>query len=300
MMSSNNNSLLQTALAECAGGATAGAIADFVLYGVDSAKVRKQTTPSKASAGSNVSILFRGLIPTIAFGSVPVFGSFFFIYAPIRDILIDTYGQNTTMVLPLASAICAIPATIIGVPADVIKKHLVLGIDTNVQSAISSVVRTHGYQGLFAGWHVNLIRDLPFAGVKIGLYEWFIGIYKNQFMYKNHNNNDNNNGRVPTCAVAGCGIASGVCCAVLTCPLDVVNTRIKADRAPSTHIMKVATQILKEEGPKALFRGVILRSAVLGVGSSIFWPIQRHVSHYLNPTVGGNFRGNELDRLTEF
>ena len=277
---------LQTACAECAGGAAAGAIADFVLYAIDSAKVRKQSKPvvvtvnnGSSTKSNNIKILFRGLVPTIALGSVPVFGSFFFIYAPIRDVMMENGYQQF---LPVASAICAIPATIIGVPADVIKKHLVLGIDDNVSTAISSVVKSRGYRGLFAGWHVNLIRDLPFAAVKIGLYEKFIETYKNHYLDQEigNNNNNNNTVKIPTHAVAGCGIASGICCAILTCPLDVVNTRIKADRAPSLRIIKVMKQIMYKEGIQALFRGVVLRSAVLGVGSSIFWPIQHHVSHY--------------------
>jgi hypothetical protein len=263
--------LLETALAESAGGAAAGAIADCVLYAVDSAKVRSQSA-SAAGSKHGVSVLFRGLVPTIALGSVPVFGSFFFIYAPLRDILME---NGYSKWLPLASVVCAIPATVIGVPADVIKKHLVLGIDADVRAAVSHVVANHGYKGLFAGWHVNLIRDLPFAGVKIGLYEYFVETYKSVYAIEGNT--------LPTHAVAGAGVASGVCCAVLTCPLDVVNTRIKADRASSVQIRKVFQEIVRKEGVRALFRGVVLRSAVLGFGSSIFWPIQRTVSEHLNP-----------------
>ena len=93
------------------------------------------------------------------------------------------------------------------------------------------------------------------------------GLSDRHTLFSNKNNYDV---KIPTYAVAGCGIASGICCAVLTCPLDVVNTRIKADRAPSLRIVKVMKQIIQKEGIPALFRGVLLRSAVLGVGSSIF------------------------------
>ena len=63
-------------------------------------------------------------------------------------------------------------------------------------------------------------------------------------------------------------------------------------------------QIIQKEGIPALFRGVLLRSAVLGVGSSIFWPIQRHVSQYLYPRTAKELESSKssslLDRLTEF
>lgn len=110
--------LLQTSIAEAIGGATAGVVADTVLYAVDSAKVRRQTAPvaieQLSSSSSSIRdqasavnsswmrrwnnaivnikhpktffrqnrILFRGLVPTVTLGSVPIFGSFFLLYAP--------------------------------------------------------------------------------------------------------------------------------------------------------------------------------------------------------------------------
>jgi solute carrier family 25 S-adenosylmethionine transporter 26 len=266
--------LLQTALAEATGGAVAGVVADTVLYAIDSAKVRAQSKPV-AGAGTGISILFRGLVPTILLGSVPVFGIFFFVYAPIRDTLRE---EGCSQFLPIASTVCAVPATIVGVPADVLKKRLVLGMDPTITQAIQHVTAKQGWRGLFAGWHVNLIRDLPFAGVKIGLYEWFVYQWRSQYQLPT------NHPITPTGA-ALCGVASGVCCAVLTCPLDVVNTRIKAGgvESMSSSMVQVASQIVKKEGIPALFRGVGMRSIVLGIGSSIFWPIQRTVAHALQP-----------------
>eukprot|EP00934_Nitzschia_sp_Nitz4_P004074 Nitzschia sp. Nitz4//scaffold200_size39268//24505//25413//NITZ4_007620-RA/size39268-processed-gene-0.8-mRNA-1//1//CDS//3329541298//4064//frame0 len=276
--------LLQIALAEAAGGATAGIIADSVLYAIDSAKVRAQSDQLRQHRGStppagrlrNVSILFRGLVPTILLGSVPVFGSFFFIYAPIRQQLQENALEQ---VIPLASAVCAIPATIVGVPSDVLKKRLVLGIDPNVRVAIANLTATQGWRGLFAGWHVNLVRDLPFAGVKIGFYEWFA------YHWTNHFRSDQDaDARISTLGAAACGVASGVACAIITCPLDVINTHIKAgETQQSTSIWQVGLQVCRKDGALALFRGVWMRSLVLGLGSSIFWPIQRHVAHTLQP-----------------
>ena len=58
-------------------------------------------------------------------GSVPVFGSFFLFYAPLRSQL-QANGYDAW--IPVASAACAAPATILGVLADVLKKRLV-GLD---------------------------------------------------------------------------------------------------------------------------------------------------------------------------
>jgi len=265
--------LVQTALAESAGGAAAGIVADTVLYAVDSAKVRSQQKAAVALSAGNISILFRGLGPTVMLGSVPVYGSFFLFYAPIRVTLQEhDYGH----LLPVASALCAVPATVIGVPADVLKKRLVLGIDPNVRIAISRVTAEQGMRGLFAGWHVNLVRDLPFTAIKIGFYEWFV------YEWKKFNNFPIHQPITPMGA-ATCGVTSGIACAVLTCPLDVINTRIKSGAPETKYIFRVGAEILKKEGFMALFHGVALRSFVLGIGSSIFWPIQQSVAHVLQP-----------------
>ena len=260
--------LLQTAMAEAAGGACAAVLADSVLYAVDSAKVRTQAL--KIAGASNWRILFRGMVPTIALGSVPVFGSFFFCFAPMKVKLQD---YDCEALIPFASAICAVPATLVGVPADVLKKRLVLGIDANAGKAISHILSERGWRGLFVGWHVNLIKDLPFAGVKIGFYEMFVshwrawhGLAKSE--------------AIRPSGAAFCGVASGIACGIFTCPLDVVNTRIKADSS-SRSILHVASSILQTEGVASFFRGVAMRSFVLAVGSSIFWPIQHRVSSQL-------------------
>ena len=118
--------LVQTALAESAGGAVAGIVADSVLYAIDSAKVRAQHKSVSSLSIGNSSILFRGLAPTVLLGSLPVFGTFFLFYAPLR-VTLQEHGYDH--LIPIASTVCAVPATLVGVPADVIKKRLVLGID---------------------------------------------------------------------------------------------------------------------------------------------------------------------------
>lgn len=255
------------------GGGVAGVLADSILYGIDSAKVRAQHKSASALTPRNLSILFKGLGPTVMLGSLPVFGTFFLLYAPLKVVLQE---KGCSQFLPVASMVCAVPATIIGVPADVLKKRLVLGIDPSVQVAFARATETQGIRGLFAGWHVNLIRDLPFSAIKIGFYEWFVYEWKvlNHYAVEE---------QITPTGAAACGVSSGVACAVLTCPLDVVNTRIKAGGVEANSILQVATKIVKAEGVGALFQGVMLRSFVLGVGSSIFWPIQRAVAEALQP-----------------
>jgi solute carrier family 25 (mitochondrial iron transporter), member 28/37 len=264
--------LLAIAMAEAAGGAVAGIVADSILYGIDSVKVRQQSEPIQSKGG--IRILFRGMVPTILLGSVPVFGTFFLLYAPLREML---HHSEYQAFLPLASAMCAIPATLVGIPSDVIKKRLVLGVDPHVMAAIQHVTTDRGWKGFFVGYQVNLIRDIPFAAIKVGLYEMFAVNYQ---IWNGQSTKD----PITPQGAALCGVASGITCAILTCPLDCINTRIKGgSTTTSTSIWEVGKQIVKTHGVSALYRGVIMRSIVLGIGSSIFWPIQRSTAQWLQP-----------------
>ena len=80
-------------------------------------------------------------------------------------------------------------------------------------------------------------------------------------------------------------------------PHIATHAQVPNESHGSTSIIQVGQQIVTKHGMKALFRGVLMRSIVLGIGSSIFWPIQRTTSHYLQPDyIDPNFH----DRLEEF
>jgi hypothetical protein len=237
-----------------------------------------------------------------------VFGTFFLLYAPVRDILLDRYEKPEW--LPIASAICAIPATMIGVPSDVLKKRIILSSQpVSVRTAIQELFQARGF---FAGWQVNLIRDLPFAAVKLSLYEVMVqyyqsssfGTWSDEWTTETGKKKDdetipattnNNSKKISPLGASLCGIASGVICGVVTCPLDVINTEIKAHAGDQRIItgnsvgaststsnrptmLRVGWKIICEQGYRGLFRGVGMRCIIMGVGSSIFWPIQQSVA----------------------
>lgn len=73
------------------------------------------------------------------------------------------------------------------------------------------------------------------------------------------------------------GFASGCLSAVLTNPLDVINTRMKAAAnvaGKSPGILQSAQQIARAEGlPTLVFSGLPPRVLIFGLGSSIFWSV---------------------------
>jgi hypothetical protein len=70
------------------------------------------------------------------------------------------------------------------------------------------------------------------------------------------------------------GFGSGAMTAVLTNPLDCVNTRIKSGELRQSGIIQAHYEIIQRDGWKALFRGIIPRIFVISCGSSVFWTLQ--------------------------
>ncbi|KAJ1447567.1 mitochondrial carrier domain-containing protein [Pelagophyceae sp. CCMP2097] len=258
--------LSRYAWTESVGGASAGVTADMVLYGIDSYKVRLQSGAAfEAAPGGSI---FRGLVPSLLLGSVPTFGLFFLVFAPARELLNRSGCQWLT---PLAATTCAVPASIIAVPSDLIKKRLVLGVDRSFGGAVAAIVSQRGgWRNLFLGWRVNVLRDVPFATVKVGLYELTVCVARRYAP------------RADDAVVSSCsGVLSGAATALLTCPLDVVNTRIKGGTVEARSILGAAREIARTEGACGLFRGVGIRAFIVGLGSAIFWPIQTRVASAL-------------------
>lgn len=112
----------------------------------------------------------------------------------------------------------------------------------------------------FLGWQANLSKDVPFAVIKLSLYEGCVRVYERTF------------GPAHTTGHSVCGVASGVITAVITQPLDVVNTVMKSSvTSNDTSMSRVLMELLRRDGPLALLRGLAPRAVILGAGSGVFW-----------------------------
>mmetsp|Transcript_62314 Transcript_62314/g.171330 ORF Transcript_62314/g.171330 Transcript_62314/m.171330 type:complete len:186 (+) Transcript_62314:792-1349(+) len=140
-----------------------------------------------------------------------------------------------------------------------------------------------GVRGLFIGWEANLLKDVPFAAFKLSLYEGLMRFY----LYMTPRPNST----VQAWESSAIGVASGMVTAVVTNPLDVINTRVKAAQAPAAattgsgeagagaamaarsevRIASIARNLVKNEGSGALLSGLGPRLLILGFGSGLFW-----------------------------
>ena len=270
-------------------GTSAGILTDSIFYALDSYKVQSQAKIF------NMSRLFRGLVPMLIMGSAPSYGAFFLLYQPTKNLCDELQGENDknqAISVLSASILASIPSSLVFVPADVIKKRLMLddnllspnkssssSISPTVSSVIKSVYSKNGPLGFFAGWQANLIKDIAFGGFKMSLYEATARAFL-KFKYTDSRRLAGAESLNSTEA-AVVGFIAGCMTSVLTMPLDTVNTRIKSGELESLGIYKGHLYIARKDGPTALFRGLLPRTILIGVGSTVFWFINAKVMEIL-------------------
>jgi solute carrier family 25 (mitochondrial S-adenosylmethionine transporter), member 26 len=257
-----------TALVDGLSGGLSGAVSELIFYSLDSFKVQRQ-------AGEKIkfSHLFRGAIPIACCGSLPSFGIFFGIFHQCKQYFCET-GYTTHGIL-FSSILAAIPSSIIAVPADVMKKRIILGYENSIQEAALVSFRTYGMKGFFLGWEANLLRDVPFAGLKITLYEGISYAYLKYYKQPQQQQQDNSIEVKTTLLTpiesAIVGLLCGPITALITSPLDCVNTRIKSGELASYNFLAAHVEIVKRSGFLGLYRGLVPRTIILSCGSTVFW-----------------------------
>ena len=125
------------------------------------------------------------------------------------------------------------------------------------------LVRELGVSGLYTGVLATLARDIPFSMLYFSMYSQF----KHQLLHDTSSN--------LAFKSFAAGAAAGTIAAALTCPMDVIKTRVHAAAVPArldwgefvrrevSMWRQHASGIVRTEGVGALFRGVVPRCVIV-------------------------------------
>ena len=234
-------------------GGIGGTTGDILMHSLDTVKTRQQgdphVPPKYTSMSSTYSTIFRqegvvrglysGVTPALM-GSFPGTVIFFGTYEWGKRRMIEN-GIMPSVAYFSAGFIADLAASVVYVPSEVLKTRLQLqGRHNNpfftsgynyrsTWDAAKTIVRTEGFRALFYGYKATLARDLPFSALQFAFYEEEQKLAKRWCQGR-----DIGLGlEILTAATAG-GLAG-----TITCPLDVVKTRIQTQvhaTAPSTII----------------------------------------------------------------
>ncbi|KAF9894984.1 hypothetical protein FE257_004608 [Aspergillus nanangensis] len=227
-------------------GGTGGTCGDMLMHSLDTVKTRQQGDPhfppKYTSMTSSYTTIYRqegvlrglygGVTPALL-GSFPGTVIFFGVYEYTKRLMIDR-GINPNIAYLSGGFFADLAASIVYVPSEVLKTRLQLQGRYNnphfnsgynyrsTTDALRTIVRQEGFSALFYGYKATIFRDLPFSALQFAFYE-----QEHKMAIDWVGSRDIGLGlEILTAATAG-GMAG-----VITCPMDVVKTRIQTQQNP--------------------------------------------------------------------
>ncbi|MCJ1255826.1 hypothetical protein MMC24_003644 [Lignoscripta atroalba] len=227
-------------------GGIGGTTGDLLMHSLDTVKTRQQgdphIPPRYTSMSSSYATIFRqegfrrglysGVTPAFL-GSFPGTIIFFGTYEYSKRHLIDL-GVHHSLAYLAGGFIADFAASFVYVPSEVLKTRLQLQGRYNnpffqsgynyrsTMDAARTIIRMEGISALFYGYKATIFRDLPFSALQFAFYE-----QEQDWAKQWVGSRDIGLGlEIITGATAG-GMAG-----VITCPLDVVKTRIQTQLNP--------------------------------------------------------------------
>ncbi|RAL07242.1 putative mitochondrial carrier protein [Aspergillus homomorphus CBS 101889] len=229
-------------------GGIGGTCGDMLMHSLDTVKTRQQGDPhfppKYTSMTSSYATIYRqegllrglygGVTPALL-GSFPGTVIFFGTYEYTKRLMLDS-GINANVAYLSGGFFADLAASIVYVPSEVLKTRLQLQGRYNnphfnsgynyrsTTDALRTIIRQEGFPALYYGYRATIYRDLPFSALQFAFYEQEQRLAKEWV-----GSRDIGLGLEILTAVTAGGMAG-----VLTCPMDVVKTRIQTQQNPES------------------------------------------------------------------
>ncbi|OIW32190.1 mitochondrial carrier [Coniochaeta ligniaria NRRL 30616] len=227
-------------------GGLGGTSGDMLMHSLDTVKTRQQgdphIPPRYTSLGSSYRKiiqqegvrrgLYGGWLPALL-GSFPGTVIFFGTYEWSKRHMVDA-GVQPHLAYLTAGFVADAAASIVYVPSEVLKTRLQLQGRYNnpffksgynyrgTVDAVRTIVAREGFQALFYGYKATLYRDMPFSALQFMFYE------QAQKWARRWKDSRDIGWQLELLTGAGAGGLAGT----ITCPLDVVKTRLQTQVNP--------------------------------------------------------------------
>ena len=190
---------------------------------------------------------------------------------PIVSNRLKTNGVQADAPVHMISACFGeIAACMVRVPTEVVKSRMQTNQAgaTSLSSTFRLVINEQGlpiFGGLYSGYGITLMREIPFALIQFPLYEYGKKQWARSLNVK----------EVSPEKAALCGSISGGIAAAFTTPLDVVKTRLMLGKDTNGKLYKgvfdIAQRVWSEEGPKTFLSGIQPRVMWISIGGFFFF-----------------------------
>lgn len=175
----------------------------------------------------------------------------------------------------VSGALAGCAATVGSYPFDLLRTILASQGEPKVypsmRSAFADIVRTRGFQGLYAGLSPTLVEIIPYAGLQFGTYDTF----KRWTMAWNRFRFPQIGSIPPDVSLSSfqlflCGLAAGTCAKAVCHPLDVVKKRFqieglqrhpkygaRVEKRAYKNMLDGLCRIFQMEGWAGLYKGIV-------------------------------------------
>lgn len=144
---------------------------------------------------------------------------------------------------------------------------------TSLAGAARDIMAKEGARGFFAGFGATAVRDAPYAGLYVLIYEQA----KLQLSALTAPSTTTTTRKVSTSGSATINFASGVLAAMLattiTNPFDAIKTRLQIAPGRYGNMFRAASLMLREEGVKSIFSGLSMRIGRKAISSAFTWTV---------------------------
>lgn len=257
-------------------GAVAGTTVDLSLFPLDTLKTRLQSSAGFFASGGFTGI-YRGIGSAVV-GSAPGAAFFFCTYESTKQFLARTTlpqmttqggGGGNALAHMAAASLGEIAACAVRVPTEVVKQRAQAGQHGGSSArALRAILAqsAHGggvsavWRALYRGWGITVFREVPFTVIQFPLWE----------SMKAWRRRTTGEARVRAAESAVFGSVAGAVAAAATTPLDVLKTRVMLSTTEQVTVAGVFGKMVREEGVRPFFAGVVPRVTWISIGGAIF------------------------------
>lgn len=278
-------------------GGMAGMSVDIVLFPIDTIKTRLQSPVGLWKSGG-----FRGIyngLGAVVVGSAPGAALFFSTYETMKPVVENNFRteaaeQESSISHMIAASMGEAMACLVRVPTEVIKSKMQtattkIGLWDTIKIILTERHGVHPMLssltgGLYRGYGITLLREIPFAMIQFPLYEKF----KYYFSIYNKQKNDHSSSLSSPCTpfqAAISGSISGGIAAAITTPLDVIKTRLMIGQdkfhVPYQGVVDVVQKTIQHDGRMALWNGIQPRVFWITLGGFVFFGAYEEAKHLI-------------------
>ena len=267
---------------EVMAGYIAGSAKTLMMYPLDTLTTWRELGAGKSHR--SVMEYYAGCSVTLL-GTLPYAVLFHTAFYACESALLPYVVVSEVLRKLLAGTFGAIAATLVGVPFECLKHRMQLGGTgyTTPLLALKSAVNAGGVRALYTGIGSTLARNIPYNALHFGLFELLVGILRRMASQSN----------AMWCDLIA-GAFAGSFTAVLTTPMDVVNTRLQTQAifgsssltnltAATAYVgpIDAAVQIARQGGLHALMQGADVRCVLYAPSAIVFFAVYENIKRHL-------------------